>query len=212
MKGKLLVIGGIALSLTLGTLTAHSREMDMAVIQKWESAKIVQYRVEGLHRGREVIVYGDYPGKAEVTDRITVEFTWDIKKSRIIGPVKVTDGKTELSNIKSDNTNCPPPQLQGEYEHFQSVSNSMVSNEQIQITGKRTYPPARVSNYPGGCSMRAIPGGTEEALLWVSGAGPEGLGMPDMPGSPISIAADRKSFSMTGAGNWVWTYTPTLVQ
>jgi len=60
--------------------------------------------------------------------------------------------------------------------------------------------------------MRAIPGGKEEALLWVTGAGPEALGMPIMPGSPISVAADRKSFSAKGAGNWVWTYTPTLLQ
>ena len=122
------------------------------------------------------------------------------------------DGKSELSNIKSDGTNCPPPQLKGEYEHFQSVSTSMISGDQIQIKGTRIYPPASVSNYPGSCSMRAIPGGKEEALLWVTGAGPEALGMPIMPGSPISVAADRKSFSAKGAGNWVWTYTPTLLQ
>jgi hypothetical protein len=33
--------------------------------------------------------------------------------------------------------------------------------------------------------------------------------MPNMPGSPVTISADRKSFSMKGADNWVWTYTPT---
>jgi hypothetical protein len=88
----------------------------------------------------------------------------------------------------------------------------MISGDQIQIKGTRIYPPASVSNYPGSCSMRAIPGGKEEALLWVTGAGPEALGMPIMPGSPISVAADRKSFSAKGAGNWVWTYTPTLLQ
>jgi hypothetical protein len=36
--------------------------------------------------------------------------------------------------------------------------------------------------------------------------------MPTMPGSPFAVAADRKSFSVKGASNWVWTYTPTLVQ
>ena len=98
----------------------------------------------------------------------------------------MTDGKSELKNIKSDGTNCPPPQLKGEYEHFQSVSNSMISGDQIQIKGTRTYPPARVSNYPGSCSMRSIPGGKEDALLWVAGAAPEGLGVPIMPGGPSS--------------------------
>ena len=41
---------------------------------------------------------------------------------------------------------------------------------------------------------------------------PEVLGMPNVPGGPVTIAADRKSFSMKGTGNWVWTYTPTLVR
>ena len=202
----------IATLVTLLALQASGMDMDMAVAQKWASAKLVKYRVEGVHNGREAVVYGDYEGKADVIDRITVEFSWDTKKRSIIGPVTVTDGKSQLSNIKSDGTNCPPPQLKGEYEHFQSVSNSMSSSDQIQIKGTRTYPPASVSNYPGSCSMRAIPGGKEEVLLWVAGVAPEALGMPIMPGGPISVAADRKSFSVKAAGNWVWTYTPTLLQ
>jgi hypothetical protein len=193
-------------------LVPQSGGMDMAVAEKWGAAKVVKYLVQGVHDGREAVVYGDYEGKADVIDRITVEFTWDCKKGRIVGPVTVKDGKTELKNIRSDGTNCPPPQLQGEYEHFQSVSNSLVSADQIQITGTRTYPPAKVSNYPGGCSMRSIPGGKEQVFLWVSGAAPEGLGMPITAGGPISVAADRKSFSIKGSGNWLWTYTPTLVQ
>ncbi len=198
---------------TLASLLAlQSGGMDMAVVQKWSAAKVVKYRAEGVHNGRAAVVYGDYEGKADVIDRITVEFSWDTKKRKIIGPVTVKDGKSELSNIKSDGTNCPPPQLKGDYEHFQSVSNSMVSGDQIQIKGIRTYPPASVSNYPASCSMRAIPGSKEEVLQWVGGADPGGLGMPITKDGPITVSADRKSFSMKGPGNWVWTYTPTLVQ
>lgn len=209
---NLLRIVAALVSLPALQSSGQSSGMDMAVAQKWAAAKVVKYRVEGVHKGRQAVVYGDYEGKADVIDRITVEFSWDARKAKIIGPVAVIDGKSELSNIKSDGTNCPPPQLKGAYEHFQSVSNSMISGDQIQITGTRTYPPASVSNYPASCSMRAIAGGKEEALLWVGGAGPEALGMPNMPGGPVSVAADRKSFSMKAAGNWVWTYTPTLVQ
>jgi hypothetical protein len=184
---------------------------DLAVAEKWQKAKVVAYRVEGVHNGREAVVFGDYEGKADVFDRITVEFTWDVKKRKVVGEVTVTDGKTELKNIKSDGTNCPPPQLKGPYEHFQTASHS-VSGDQILIKGTRIYPPASVSNYPGSCSMRSIPGGKEEALLGVGWADPAGLGMPIVPGGPIVVAADRKSFSMKAAGNWVWTFTPTLVQ
>ena len=203
----------LSIAASLANLLAmQSGGMDMAVAEKWAKAKVVRYRVEGVHNGREAVVYGDFEGKADVIDRVTVEFTWDCKKRKIVGEVTVTDGKTELKNIKSDGTNCPPPQLKGEYEHFQTVSHSMVSGDQIQIKGTRTYPPASVSNYPGSCSMRSIPGGKEEALLWVAGAAPEALGMPIAPGGPFAVAPDRKSFSAKGAGNWVWTYTPTLVE
>jgi hypothetical protein len=69
-----------------------------------------------------------------------------------------------------------------------------------------------VSNYPGSCSMRSIPGAKEEAFLFVGVADPAALGMPTHSGGPIAIAADRKSFSVNGAENWVWTFTPALVQ
>jgi hypothetical protein len=129
-----------------------------------------------------------------------------------VGAVSVTDAKTELANIKSDGTNCPPPQLAGDYEHFQSVSHKISSRDQIQVTGTGTFPAAKVSNYPASCSMRSIPGSKEQAHLWVTAMRPEVLGMPMMKEGPLMIAPDRKSFAVKGAEGWVWTYTPTLVQ
>jgi hypothetical protein len=40
------------------------------------------------------------------------------------------------------------------------------------------------------------------------------LGMPPemTKGGPISVSSDGKSFSVKGAENWVWTFTPTVVQ
>jgi hypothetical protein len=202
----------IAASLPLQS-SAQLAGWDMAVAQKWADAKVVKYRAEGVHKARVVVVYGPNMGNnADVTDRLTVEFTWDNKKRKVIGPVTVVDGKTEVSNIKSDGTNCPPPQLNGEYEHFQTVSHSMISGDQIQIKGMRTYPPAKVSQYPASCSMRAVPGGKQEVLQYIGGADPAGLGGPTTPGGPVVAAADRKSFTVKGAEKWEWTLTPTLVQ
>jgi len=200
-------------ALVAGLLAAlPSAAQDMALAQKWQSAKLVKYRVEGVHKARASVVYGDYEGKADVLDRVDLEFTWDAKKRAVVGAVAVTDAKTQLANVKSDKTNCPPPQLKGDYEHFQAVSHSLSSPEQIQIVGTRTYPAASVSNYPASCSMRAIPGGKQAVTLHVPGMPPEVLAMPMPPGGPISISADRKSFSVQGAENWVWTFTPTIVQ
>ena len=195
-------------------LPIHANSQDMAVAQKWANAKVIKYRVEGVHKARTMVVLGDYEGKGEVIDRITVEFTWDARKNAVVGSVKTTDSKTEVTNIKSDGTNCPPPTLKAAYEHFTTVSSGMVA-DLIEIKGKRTYPAAMVSNYPGSCSMRAIPGGTEDAVLHLGGADPQILAMPnmpDMPNMPVSVAADRKSFTMRGAENWSWTFFPTLVE
>ena len=60
----------------------------------------------------------------------------------------IVDGKTALANIKSDKTNCGPPQLKGDYEHFQSVSHT-IDRERIEIKGTRTFPPASVSTIRG---------------------------------------------------------------
>jgi hypothetical protein len=194
-------------------LSLQANAVDMAAMEKWGNAKVVKYRVEGEHNARISVVHGDYEGKADVIDRLTVEFTWDVSKSKVVGLVTVKDGKTELKNLKSDGTNCPPPTLNGPYEHFQTVSNSLIGNDLIEIKGTRTYPAASVSNYPGGCSMRPIPGAKEDVVAHVAPAEPAILGMPAMAkGGPISVSADGKSFSIKGAENWTWTYTPTILQ
>ena len=195
----------------LGVSPLSSQTFDMAVAQKWQAAKVVKYQLEGLHSARTPVVFGDYEGKADVTDRITLEFTWDAQKGKVISPIKVLDAKSQISNIKSDNTNCPPPQLKSEYEHFQAVSNS-IDGDLIEIKGVRTYPAASVSNYPASCSMRAIPGARENVVLHIGAMGPEALAMPIIKGGPVLVSVDRKSFSVKGADNWVWTFTPTLLQ
>lgn len=206
------MINVVPFLVSLGFLGLQFGGMDIALMEKMNNAAVVKYRVDGVHSARDSVVFGDYEAKADVADRVTLEFTWDNKSKKIVGPVTIVDGMTTLSNIKSDGTNCGPPQLKGDYEHFQTLSHSMLSPDQVQIKGTRSYPAAMVSNYPGSCSLRPIAGGKEEAVVFVAGVGPEGLGMPTTPGGPIIAAADRKSFSVKGASNWVWTYTPTVVK
>jgi hypothetical protein len=185
--------------------------MDMAVAQKWTNAKVIKYHAVGVHKSRELVVFGDYEGKADVTDSITVEFTWDNKNHKFLGPVTVIDGKSTLTNIKSDGTNCGPPTLKGDYEAFQYVSQT-ANGDQVLLNGTRVFPPAMVSNYPGGCSMRAIVGGKEPVITTVGGTSPEVLGMPIIKEGFLTTSPDRKSFSVGVLSDWKWTYTPTLVQ
>ena len=208
MKTPLLV-----LAVAAGVLALPSHAQDMAVAEKWAKAKVIKYRVEGVHKARVSVSPGSFEARADVTDRVTIEYTWDVKKKGPTGPITVIDGKSELTNLKSDGTNCGPPQLDGEYEHFQTVSNELLG-DLIQINGTRTYPAARLSQYPASCSLRPVKGSKEKATLHFGGSADlQVLGLPALPpGMPIAIAADRKSFTVRGAENWYWTYWPTLVQ
>lgn len=123
--------------------------MDRAVAEPWGSGKVVRYRAESVHGAREAVVFGDNDVRADVIDRGTVELAGSVEKGKVVGPVTVTDGTSELGNIRSDGTSCRPPQVKDACERFQRVSHSMTSDEQIQIEGVPTYPGASVSNHPG---------------------------------------------------------------
>ena len=194
-----------------GGLLAFQMNIDMALIQKWSNAKVIRYQVTGVHDGRAGVVFGNREGKADVTDRITLDFVWDKRARKFSGDIKVADSKSEVKNIKADGTNCPPPTLQGEYEHFQLEKHS-ASGEQIQLEGTRIFPAANVSQYPASCDMTPVPGGKESQILFVTIIDPSVLALPPQGNPNVGVSADKKSFSIKSDTNWVWTYTPTVVQ
>ncbi len=194
------------------TLSAQIPGMDMGVMQKWSNAKVIRFSVVGTHNARTLVVSGDHEGKGDVSDKITIEYTFDNKTSKMIGEPKITDSPSTVANLKSDGTNCPPPQLKGPYEHFQSAKHVMSGNT-LMITGTRTFPAASVSQYPASCSMKSIPGETVQSNVMITVTDARMLGMPIRTASKsIIIAPDRASFTMVGSNGWSWTYTPTLVQ
>jgi hypothetical protein len=61
--------------------------------------------------------------------------------------------------------------------------------------------------------MKSVPGGTVEKFLFVTIMDARLLGMPIQTGNKnMAVAADRKSFTVAGAENWSWTYTPSVVE
>jgi hypothetical protein len=193
-------------------LLAWQMNVDMAVLQKWEAASVVRFNVVGTHDARAGVVFNDTASTADVTDRITLEFLWNKKTGKIMGEVKVTDSKSAVKNLKSDGTNCPPPALQGDYEHFQYLNHTVDRGELVMLNGERTYPAASVSQYPASCDMRSAAGGKEPKMLSIAAADPAGLAMTMPAGSPVTVSADKKSFVMKGGEGWVWTLTPTVVK
>lgn len=193
-------------------VSAQIPGMDMAVFEKWSKAKVIRYQIVGLHKGRTKVILGDHEGKADVTDKIVIEVTVDSRR-KIVGEPKVTDFPAEVTNVGADGTKCAPPQLKGTYEHFVLSKFTVNGGNDIQLVGTKNYPDAMVAQWPASCSQAPVKGGKEEKMLFVPILEATMLGMPvpkEMKG--MSVAADRKSFSVTGDDEWVWTYTPTLVQ
>ncbi|MCX6588927.1 MAG: hypothetical protein NTX13_20370 [Acidobacteria bacterium] len=201
------------LLLPAAALLAQMPGMDMAVMQKWSNAKVIRFQVTGVHKGRTSVVYGDYPGKADVVDKLNVEYTFNNKTQKITGEPNVSDFSSETTNIKSDGTNCPSPQLNGPYEHFKTVKQTLVGPNTIQITGNQIFPAASASQYPASCSLKPVPGHTVEKSIFLTIMDAAMLGMPiQSANKSMIIAPDRKSFTLVGADNWSWTYTPTIVE
>lgn len=203
----------LGLTIASGSLFAQFGGVDMALLGKWQDARVIRYQIAAVHQARAQVVFGDYNGKADVIDKINAEFVWDVTEGKAIGEVKILEAKSELKNLKSDGTNCPPPMLQGEYEHFQMLKQTVGPGQQIQLDGVRVFPSASVSNYPASCSMRSIPGGKEKKVIWIAVMPPIVLAMPTNPGEKDrGVSPDKKSFWIKDSDGWTWTYTPIIVK
>ena len=89
----------------------------------------------------------------------------------------------------------------------------IIASAEFYIKGRRTFPAASVSQWPASCGQKTIPGATVEISLFAPKPDASMLGRPIQSGiKAISIALDRKSYSIAGAENWVWTLTPAAVQ
>ena len=190
--------------------------MEPVTMEKWKGATEVRWQASGVYQGREKVVFGDYPGKGDVRDTLVVEFTARKKPKAEVVDVKITEGKTSVTNVKSDDTDCGPPVLKGSYEHWGNAQVRRAMSGQILLDAVRMYPAASVSQYPAGCGMMSIPGGTEPTKSVSVGvpdatilAGPLKFQAGKMSGV---VAGDRRSFTITVGNGWVWTYVPTKVK
>jgi hypothetical protein len=209
-------LGLLSLGLVVSASSAAQNGLDAATVQKWKGATEIRWQATGVYQGREKVVFGDYPGHGDVRYTIAVEFTWRRVPRVEVADVTLSEGRTSVTNVRSDDTDCGPPVLKGDYEHLSAVKVRRADSGQITLDASRSYPAASVSQYPAGCGMMAIPGGTEPARI-VS------VGVPDatilagpltaqVGNISLAVAGDRQSFTMTRPDGWEWTYVPTLLK
>jgi hypothetical protein len=194
----------------LSASAAQAQQADMAAITKWTSAKVVHYHMVGVFHGNALVADDEPAGQATVSDRLVLDFDWDIKAGKIAGQGTIENADSTLKDLRNVTPSCPAPELKGLYEFFTGKALTGTGGP-IEVTGTRTFPEAAVT---AGCQgvweRRTVPAREVDATLRLVIPAPMMIAMPPGTNPKITISDDRASFTMTD-GPWTWTYTPTVV-
>ena len=162
-------------------------------IEKWTNAKLIKYHAVGVHKGRRVRGVRRLRGQGRRSRH---------RDGRVhVGQPQGPDHRPrdhrgwQVHAHEHQDPTAPTaarPSSRARTRNSRRVSHKLISPEQIQITGSRTYPAAMVPSYPGGCNA-ASP--AECGLVGANGMSLEALGQRHScrgGGLPIaSASADR---------------------
>jgi hypothetical protein len=208
----LLVVWG----LVVGVLSMHvaAQQFDMAAIQKWGQAKVVHYSIVGAYHAQTPLAPGKVSGYAsiEVTDRVTVEFDWDVRANAVVGEAHFTNAPSKiLSANPGFAKECGPPAVNGPYEHI-DVTSIVPGPAGLAVKGTRSYPAAGISSQsPATCKHQPVAASKAEVSEVLAVTSPMMVLMPNGANPNLTVAADKKSYTMKVQG-WNWTYTPSIVK
>jgi hypothetical protein len=183
--------------------------MDMEVMMRWSSAKVLSYRIVGVYEGRVNVVGGSkWIGYADVTDRIEIDLGWDLANSKLVGTPTFRNTKSAVSNVRNFESKCLPPVLKGEYEHYelQGIKESPDGNLEVQVL--TTYPGADVPQLCTGKS-ESVPATRDLRSEEFGVISPVAFGMALPDSDDLRISPDKKSLITKKAG-WTWTFTPSI--
>lgn len=207
----LLVVGG----LLAGVCAVHAAaQFDMAAIQKWGAAKVVHYQIVGAYHAQTPLAPGKMAPHAliEVTDRVTVEFDWDVRASALVGEARVTNAPSQVLSANSGMAKeCPPPSVKGPYEHI-DVTAVVPGPAGLALKGTRSYPAAGISSEaPASCAQQQVAASKAEVSEVLAVTSPMLALMPNGANPNLAVAPDKKSYTLKVQG-WNWTYTPSIVK
>lgn len=208
----LLVVGGLLVGVY--SVRAAGQQFDLAAIQKWGAAKVVHYQIVGAYHAQTPLAPGKMAAHAniEVTDRVTVEFDWDVRASALVGEARFTNAPSKiLSANPGMDKECPPPAVKGPYEHI-DVTAVVPGPAGLALKGTRSYPAAGISSEaPASCAQQPVAASKAEVSEVLAVTSPMLALMPNGANPNLTVAADRKSFTLKVQG-WNWTYTPSIVK
>jgi hypothetical protein len=192
----------------LAATAANAQQMDMDAMMKWGAADVVRYHVVGAYQGKPIIANGA-AARADVSDRVVIDFTWKLSEMKLVGVPTFQNTKTTLTNPVDYEPKCLPPVLKGDYEHYEllGIKDGLSGSLELQVQTK--YPDVEVAQFCT-ASRKTVPAKTDthsEQFVVIS---PVSFGMPLPDSDALRISTDKKSL-ITKKDGWTWTYTPTMV-
>jgi hypothetical protein len=188
------------------TAPAGAQQMDMQAMQRWGSAKVVYYAVEGSHSGAASMT-ATMGGMADVVDRVSMAFEWNLSEMKLLKVTSLRNYPSEVKNLRDREPKCLPPVLKGSYEHATVLEVVNGLGGAIDLKVERSYPAVDVAQ---SCtaSRKSIPAEKKTSVESMAVPSPVMMAM-GMPSSPqLSYSADKKSMIVRNGG-WTWTFTPS---
>lgn len=177
-------------------------------------AKVLHYTAVGINRAKHVqIPAADADQYGDIVEKVTLEFDWDVAKKALIGPVNITNGAAEVSNLTGMGDECPAGEMKGPFEYFDATEvKPMGGDGVLEVVGVRKHPDTMVAESCGAgrklYKAAQVPVSTPIA--------PPDPGLFEMlkfaPATPtIRLSADGLSLVMGSLNDtWEWTYTPAV--
>jgi hypothetical protein len=203
-------------ALACGAPPALAQDMDL--MAKWTEVAVVRWRVVGEFTGEAVILSGkQFTRSAQVTDRVELEFDWDLTEMKAVGKPVLRNFPTKVGAFTPGPTtfgSCPAPRVEGTFELLTAVAVKeamfapAIEAKRDQPGGAIPYPGPHATGTCGDAWDAAAPK-SEVTTKGLPIPPPMVLAMPPTKG--IDITPDRKSIIVKSEG-WVWTATPTPVK
>lgn len=188
------------------TAPAGAQQPDMQAMQRWASAKVVYYAVEGSHSGATSMTE-TMGGMADVVDRVSMTFEWSLSEMKLLKVTSLRNYPSEVKNLRDREPKCLPPTLHGNYEHATVLEVVNGLGGAIDLKIERSYPAVDVAQFCT-ASRKSIPAEKKTDVETMPVPSPVLMAMGAPSTAELSYSADRKSL-IYRKDNWTWTFTPS---
>ena len=184
---------------------ASAQQVDMQAMQRWGSAKVIYYAVEGTHTGAASMT-ATMGGVGDVADRVSMTFEWSLSEMKLLKVTSLRNYPSEVKNLRDREPKCLPPVLKGSYEHATVLEVVNGLGGAIDLKVERSYPAVDVAQ---SCtaSRKSIPAEKKTSVESMAVPSPVMMAMGMPSSAQLGFSADKKSMIVKN-GNWTWTFTP----